>query len=263
MRLLFFREDNKRIIKLSAMLSKSSTKYIQSLHQKKYRDADNTFIAEGSKVVLELLQSGHIACKEILGLQSWLHQHEPLIRKHFSGPLHIVSDFELEKISLLSTPNQVLAVFFKPAPATFSPVAKITLALDQVQDPGNLGTIIRIADWFGIEAIICSLHCADMYNPKVVQGTMGSLGRVKILYCNLPEWLQQYKNIPVYATALNGQNVQTIKGIKEGILIIGNESKGISEEVMQLATQKITIPKFGAAESLNAAVAAGIILSHL
>ena len=245
------------------MLSKSNTKYIQSLHHKKYRDEGSTFIAEGSKVVLELLQSGHFACMEIFGMEAWLHQQEPLIRKYFSGPLQVVTDFELEKISLLSTPNQVLAVFSKQVPATYSPVAKITLALDQVQDPGNLGTIIRIADWFGIEGIICSPHCADMYNPKVVQGTMGSLGRVTILYSNLAEWMQQYKNIPVYATALNGKNVQTIKGTKEAILVIGNESKGISEEVMQLATQKITIPKTGAAESLNAAVATGIILSHL
>ena len=157
----------------------------------------------------------------------------------------------------------MLAVFSKQAPATYSPLAKISLALDQVQDPGNLGTIIRIADWFGVEGIICSPHCADMYNSKVVQATMGSLGRVTILYSNLAEWLQQYKNIPVYATALNGKNVQTIKGTKEAILVMGNESKGISEEVMQLATQKITIPKIGAAESLNAAVATGIILSHL
>src|SRR6185295_2265950 len=135
---------------------------------------------------------------------------------------------------------------------------KITLALDTIQDPGNLGTIIRIADWFGIHAIICSESCADMFNPKVVQSSMGSLGRVKLMYTNLVEWLQLNINISIYAASLNGKHVDNFMGLKEGIILIGNESRGISYEIMQMAIEKITIPKTGHAESLNAAVATGI-----
>ena len=140
---------------------------------------------------------------------------------------------------------------------------QISLALDTIQDPGNLGTIIRIADWFGIANIICSENCADIYNPKVVQSTMGSFGRVEVVYTSLVEFLNRNNSVPIYAAALNGKKVDELKGLKEGIILIGNESKGISIEIMQMATEKITIPKFGMAESLNAAVATGIILSHL
>jgi TrmH family RNA methyltransferase len=132
--------------------------------------------------------------------------------------------------------------------------------LDDIQDPGNLGTIIRNADWFGVENIICSKGTADAYNPKVVQSTMASLGRVNILYTNIPEWLQQNKDIKKYAAVLGGKDLAAFGKIKEGILVIGNESKGISPEVQQLADEKITIPKIGAAESLNAAVATAVIL---
>ena len=135
--------------------------------------------------------------------------------------------------------------------------------MDTIQDPGNLGTIIRIADWFGVKAIICSDNCTDMYNPKVVQSTMGSLGRVEVLYTNIAVWLKKNADINIYAAALEGKNISELKCLTEGIIVIGNESKGISEEVMQLCTQKITIPKTGEAESLNAAVATGIILSHI
>jgi len=248
---------------MKSMLSKTYTKYIQSLHHKKFRDIENAFIAEGSKVVMELLNSGNIVCEHILAKENWLKENEVVIRKHFKGPTETIEDFELEKISALSTPNQVLAVFkkLKPVPANLK--GKITLALDNIQDPGNMGTIIRIADWFGVAAIICSENCADRYNPKVVQSTMGSLGRVEVWYTNLQEWLKKNRVVPIYATALNGKNIGELHGLKEGIILIGNESKGISDEVMQLANEKITIAKKGHAESLNAAVAAGIILSHI
>jgi TrmH family RNA methyltransferase len=245
------------------MLSKSDTKYIQSLHLKKFRDVEHNFIAEGSKVVLDLLQCKHLACQHIIGLQEWLHTNEPFVRKYYSGPLQEVLPLELEKISALHTPNQVLAVFEKAAPAPLKLAGNISLVLDDVQDPGNMGTIIRIADWFGVKNIVCSLHSADIYNPKVVQSTMGSLGRVNIIYANLSEWLAQNNGISVYAAALDGKNLAQVKTLQEAILIIGNESKGISEAILQLATEKITIPRIGAAESLNAAVATGIILSHL
>lgn len=245
------------------MLSKTYTKYIQSLHHKKFRDAENAFIAEGSKVVMELLSSSKIVCEHILGKADWLSENESLIRTHYKGPLEIVDNFELEKISALSTPNQVLGIFKKLKQGPINVAGQISLALDTIQDPGNLGTIIRIADWFGVTNIICSDNCADMYNPKVIQSTMGSFGRVEVLYTNLVDFLNRNSTVPVYAAALNGKSVDEIKGLKEGILLIGNESKGISAELMQMATEKITIPKFGMAESLNAAVATGIILSHL
>lgn len=244
------------------MLSKTYTKYIQSLHHKKFRDTEDVFIAEGSKVVMELLISATFSCEMILGLPEWMHQHEPAIRKYYTGPLQVIEQYELEKVSALTTANQVLAVFKKGKKATVVK-GKICLMLDTIQDPGNLGTIIRIADWFGIQSILCSENCADMYNPKVVQSTMGSLGRVELIYTNLAEWMQKNDAIKTYAAALNGKKVNELKGLTEGIIVIGNESKGISAEIMQLCTEKITIPKIGQAESLNAAVAAGIILSHL
>ena len=158
----------------------------------------------------------------------------------------------------------MLAVFEKKnftAPGNIK--GKITLALDTIQDPGNFGTIIRTADWFGVEHIICSAGCADMYNPKVVQSTMGSLARVNIFYTDLTNWLQENSTVKKYAADLEGKNIGTINNIKEAIIIIGNEGKGISNDVMKLVDEKITIPKIGDAESLNAAVATGIILSHL
>lgn len=245
------------------MLSKTYTKYIQGLHHKKFRDAGNSFIAEGNKVVQELLQSGKFTCEQLLGKEAWIKENESIIREYYGGGLMLIEDYELEKISALSAPNDVLAVF-KQATAR-RPVlqSRLTLLLDTIQDPGNLGTIIRIADWFGIGDIVCSENSVELYNPKVVQGSMGSLGRVNITYTKLKELLQQHDNIKVYAAALDGENVKDLHKIKEGILIIGNESKGISGEVMSMAHKKITIPKTGQAESLNAAVAAGIILSHI
>ena len=245
------------------MLSKTYTKYIQSLHHKKFRDIENTFIAEGSKVVMDLLNSGKIVCENIVATADWLRQNELAIRRHYHGPFEVVEEYELQKISVLSTPNQVLALFQKVKQVEITLVGKLTLALDNIQDPGNLGTIIRIADWFGVQAIVCSENCADLYNPKVVQSTMGSLARVAITYTNLAVWFKKNESIPIYAAALDGKNIAEVIGLQEGILLIGNESKGISAELMDLATEKITIPKIGGAESLNAAVATGIILSHM
>jgi RNA methyltransferase, TrmH family len=244
------------------MLSKIHVKYIQSLHHKKFRDEDGVFIAEGSKVVMELLRSKKFNCRELIALPEWLHENEIGIRKFYSGDFHTAENFELDKISTLSSPSQVLAVFEKIIEEPIDITGKISLMLDTIQDPGNFGTIVRIADWFGISTIICSEATVDIYNSKVVQSTMGSLARVNIIYTNLMEFIQKNKKIKIIATALDGKDINTIKGLKEGILIIGNESKGISKELI-LANEKITIPKKGEAESLNAAVAVGIILSHL
>jgi RNA methyltransferase, TrmH family len=245
------------------MLSKTYAKYIQTLYHKKFREAENAFIAEGGKVVLELLHSKVFTCHNILGLESWLIENEAAIRKQYSGPLQQVSAIELEKISSLSTPNQVLAVFSKAKPVAIHTKEKLSLVLDNIQDPGNLGTIIRIADWFGITNIICSEKTAEMYNPKVVQSTMGSLGRVSVLYTDLEKWLLHHNDIKILAATLNGKNIYECVPTKEAILIVGNESKGISNQLLALANEQLSIPKIGQAESLNAAVATGILLSRL
>jgi TrmH family RNA methyltransferase len=242
------------------MLGKSKIKYIQSLGQKKARDEEGLFIAEGPRIVADLLAENKKVVREIYALQPWAHEHSAVIN---GIPITVITEAELGKISQLTTPNQVLAVVRKATDPSFETRDKVSLVLDGIQDPGNLGTIIRIADWFGIEQIICSLDCADQYNPKVVQSTMGSIARVQLLYTYLVTWLPLQRNIPVYAAALGGKDIAEIPFLKEGLIIIGNEAKGISPEVMELADVKITIPKKGKAESLNAAVATGIILSKL
>lgn len=242
------------------MLVKSQVKYIQSLGQKKSRDESGTFIAEGPKIVSELLQEIPGQVQQVLGLKEWLTDHAGLL----NGVETIeISEAELEKISQLQTPNQVVAVLRKFEQVTEVKLkGKLVLALDTLQDPGNLGTIIRIADWFGIEHIVCDHDSADLYNPKVVQATMGSIARVKLLYTDLAGWLAEQKTT-VYAAALEGEDITIMQKPAEGIIVIGNESKGISPAILQLVTKKITIPQKGKAESLNAAVATGIILSHL
>lgn len=246
------------------MLSKTHTKYIQTLQHKKFRDEYGVFLAEGPKVVMDLLNSRKFICKEIFALNNWLDEQAKVLSLPGDTAITAVEDFELQKISSLSTAHDVVAVFEKRKPVyDFKPAANITLVLDTIRDPGNLGTIIRIADWFGIENVVCSIGCADMYNAKVVQSTMGSLGRVNIIYANLVTWLQENRAIKIYSASLEGKDVKAFGKLKEGILIIGNEAHGVSDEVMELVHEKITIPRIGDAESLNAAVATGIILSHI
>jgi len=246
------------------MLSKTHTKYIQSLQHKKLRDETGLFIAEGPKVVMDLLNSRKFVCKEIFALKDWLQEHSKQLSLLHDTAVTEVEDFELQKISSLSTAHAVVAVFEKRKPAyKIEMASKITLVLDTIQDPGNLGTIIRIADWFGIENVVCSIGCADMYNAKVVQSTMGSLGRVNVIYTDLIKWLDENSNVKIYSASLDGADVKAVGKLKEGILIIGNEANGVSDEVMELVNEKINIPRIGEAESLNAAVATGIILSHV
>jgi TrmH family RNA methyltransferase len=246
------------------MFSKTHTKYIQSLQHKKFRDAHAVFIAEGPKVVLDLLASRKFVCKEVFAVPEWLDENAAQLKTYTGTSFEAIKDFELEKISALTTPHQVLAIFeqHRTDPDIVT-AGKITLVLDSIQDPGNMGTIIRIADWFAVQNIVCSTGSADMYNPKVVQSTMGSLARVNIIYTNLYEWLQANRPVKSYAAALEGKDVKTLQNIGEGIIIIGNESRGISENILASVNEKITIAKKGRAESLNAAVAAGIILSHI
>ena len=243
------------------MLSKTIVKYIQSLAHKKLRDEQGVFIAEGPKVVPELLLSKKFVCKIICATKNWIDEHENLL-SGLSADIQEINEIELEKISQLQTPNKVVAVFFKKEEPVIHLSNTISLMQDEIQDPGNMGTIIRTADWFGIKNIICSNECVDCYNPKVVQASMGSISRVNIIYTELEAFIDEHKEIKIYAATLSGKRLSSYK-IKEGIILIGNESKGVKENLVSLAAGQITIPKYGGAESLNAAVACGIILSHI
>lgn len=238
------------------MISKNEIKYIQSLYQKKFRDKEGVFIAEGPKLAAELLDSSYEVLK-IYATNDW--QAPTMI----DVPVTTISPAELERISQLQTPNQVVVIAKQQQPATEPELTNhLTLVLDGIQDPGNLGTIIRTADWFGVNQIVCSIDTADYYNIKVVQSTMGSICRVKIWYKDVDAFLASVK-IPVYGALLEGDNLFQQPAVKEGILIIGNESKGIRPHLKLSITQPLTIPRVGGAESLNAAVATGIILSQL
>jgi len=243
------------------MITKNQVKYIQSLGQKKSRDIENRFIAEGPKLVNELLIAENCRIVQLLALKEWIDENP-----NADNPREVIeiSEAELEKISQLTTPNQVLAVIEKIQWKNDPEIkGNVSLALDTIQDPGNMGTIIRLADWFGIKNIFCSTDCADVYSPKVVQSSMGSISRVRVEYTDILSWLTENNDVPIYAAVLNGRDITKMEKISEGIIIIGNESKGINTEMLRLANVQITIPGKGKAESLNAAVATGIILSHL
>ena len=238
------------------MISKNDVKYIQSLNFKKTRDEERVFIAEGPKLLNELLAAG-IAIKKIYATDDWAQLNNTI------QGITTITEAELQKISGLQTPNQVLAIAAQPQPATWPVLqGRLSLVLDGIQDPGNLGTIIRIADWFGITQVIASTDTVDKYNSKVVQSTMGSLLRVQVWYMDITQWLAAVP-VKVYGALLSGHNVFTTGKITEGLLVIGNESKGIRPGVMPFIQQALTIPGNGSAESLNAAVATGIILSHI
>ncbi|MBI4945255.1 MAG: RNA methyltransferase [Bacteroidetes bacterium] len=241
------------------MISKAEIKQVKLLHQKKYREEKQLFVAEGPKVVKELLQSKYNA-KEIFATDEFQVSIPNIqVRK--------VNEKELKTISTLTTPNQVLAVFEIPSPLVLQPSslsAQLLLALDDIRDPGNLGTIIRIADWFGIKNLLCSESCVDLFNPKVVQASMGSIARVNVYYENLESTLLKTKSfLPVYGATMDGENIYS-QGLSScGIILIGNESKGVSKNLLTLVSQKISIPKFShGADSLNAAVATAVICSE-
>jgi len=243
------------------MLSKAQNKYIRSLSHQKYRKEHNVFIAEGDKVAREWLRSG-ARIEIIVALQPWADEHIGLINKHPKATVYIVEDHVLASISGLQTPNHVLLVVKMPEQPAALPTNEWCLALDDIQDPGNMGTMIRIADWFGIQHVVCSPGCVDVYNPKVVQAAMGSHLRVQLHHMPLTQFISEV-NMPVFAATLHGENVYQMTKPDHGILVIGNEGKGISETVMELATHKVTIPGKGGAESLNAAVSTGILCALL
>jgi TrmH family RNA methyltransferase len=246
------------------MLSKKIVKYIQSLSHKKFRDEDGVFIAEGQKVVGEFLSDSNMKCKLVCAEKSWLSENGFLLKNISPEKIFETDEHWLKSISQLKTPNKVVAVFEKRQEEEIKNLSgKISIMLDDLQDPGNLGTIIRIADWFAIENIICSKNSVDCYNPKVVQSTMGSLSRVNVFYTDIENFIQKNKKVKVFATTLSGTSIFKLPETKEGIILIGNESKGIHEDILKLCSDQITIPKLGKAESLNAAVACGIILSQI
>src|SRR6185437_7092784 len=246
------------------MISKNQIKNISALHQKKFRKELGLFIAEGPKVVEEFLHSD-LKIVEIYGLDSWVTKNILLLKKA-NCPYFTVTEAELGRISALQTPNEGLAVLKQPVytEKDINPKADLFLYLDGVADPGNMGTIIRMADWFGIKQIFCSDTCADPFNPKVVQSTMGSLARVKMLSKDLGDICSLLKITEVYGATLGGDNLYTTKLPKKCILVIGSESHGISANNTQLLSKQISIPqaKGGETESLNAAVATSIILSE-
>ena len=219
------------------------------------------FIAEGPKIIEEALSNPVVNVKKVFAIEEWVNENKKY--SHLSEVI-TVSETDLERISQLKTPHQVLAIIETPWSEGFEiDNERIALALDGIQDPGNMGTILRIADWFGIKQMICSKDCADIYNSKVVQASMGSIFRTEVFYTDLSEWLGMLQNTIIYGAALDGIPLKSYKNIQQGILVIGNEGRGIRPEVMRHVSQKITIERIGEAESLNAAVATGIILSHI
>ena len=220
---------------------------------KKYRKREGVFVAEGPKVVGDLLRAGFCA-RCLYATQGWEWERQEL-------PCQEVTEDELRKISFLQHPQQVLGVFETPV-AQQVPSTPLSLALDGVQDPGNLGTIIRIADWFGIGTVYCSEDTADAWNPKVVQATMGSIARVNVVYTDLEKLIQDAQ-VPVYGTLLDGKNMYEQELTKEGIIIMGNEGNGISERIRKLITRRLLIPQYHVgAESLNVAIATAVVCAE-
>jgi TrmH family RNA methyltransferase len=240
------------------MLSKNEIKDIQSLGLKKQRAESGLFIAEGPKIVSELLGIIPHQVQRVFGTEDWVRENEDRLA---GIPFSVVSPSELERLSQLQTPNKVVALLQQLEPKEPSGDT-FTLYLDTIQDPGNFGTLVRIADWFGIKDIVCTPQSADLYNPKVVQSTMASIARTNVYYDEEGQWLKG-QQVPVYAATLGGKSLYEFEKVSTGILLIGNESKGLNPDLVRAATEQLTIPRRGSAESLNAAVATGIILSHL
>ena len=238
------------------MLSKNQQKIIQKLQQKKYRNELGLFVVEGKKGILEFVQAG-FKVEAIFATSLFSEQLNKL-------PLTLISKEELSKISTLKNPDEGVAIFHQPKRKGILQEGLI-LALDNIQDPGNLGTLIRLCDWFGIETLLCSEQTVDCYNPKVVQASMGSLSRVEVHYLPLEGFLATCA-LPVYVATLEGENLYTTTFPEDCVIVLGNEANGVSPEVTALANGAITIPRFGRrqqAESLNVAMAGAIIMSQV
>jgi len=237
------------------MLSKNQIKFIRSLKKKKFRQSNQLFLAEGVKVVDELLNSS-FKLHKIYGTVAFQNKLK-------IDDLQIITEEELKMVSDFTNPNQVIGIF--EIPQEKKPLDQgLTVALDDINDPGNLGTIIRLCDWFGVSQLICSNNTVDCFNPKVVQASMGSLTRVQINYVDLSNYLSQEKRV-IYGTFLDGENIYTSKHDINSVLVLGNEANGISEKIEELVQRKLTIPQFGdqqQTESLNVATATAVFLSE-
>jgi len=240
-------------------ISKNKIKFIRSLEQKKVRREERVFLAEGPKLTADLL--GHFRCRYLAATDDWLASHNTIE----ADEIDTATIDEIARASLLKTPQDVIAIFNQREEKTDITVIEkqLCLALDDVQDPGNLGTIIRIADWFGIEHIFCSTNTVDVYSPKVVQATMGALSRVHLHYVSLTELIGKLnKNVPIYGTLLDGTNIYTQELSTTGLIVMGNEGNGITAEVRQLINRKLYIPNYpegrDTSESLNVAIATAV-----
>ncbi|MDD3723309.1 MAG: RNA methyltransferase [Lutibacter sp.] len=235
-------------------LSKNQLKTITSLNQKKYRTAHHLFVVEGTKIVAEFLNST-FELEQLFCVDNTRYKN--------IGKVTEISENELKKISALVTPNNVLALFKIPSIA-LSIKSGLIVALDDINDPGNLGAIIRLCDWFGVDQLVCSTNTVDCFNQKVVQSSMGSLARISIIYTDLETYLQQ-SNLPKYAAIMDGKNVYKSKLPEKAVLVMGNEANGIRDSILKLITNTISIPRFGTlkqTESLNVATATAILLSE-
>ena len=250
------------------MLSKNQIKLISSLQKKKYRDIHQLFVAEGDKLVMDLLYS-KVKANYVIYTKDWQNQHT--LEQFDNIENKIETDLlQMKKISNLKTPSSVIAIFRIPKYDISKEIIKnsLSIILDDVQDPGNLGTIIRIADWYGIKNIFCSTNTVDLYNPKVVQSTMGAVARVNVTYSSLEQLLSEYQSFdfPFYGTTLDGDNIYNSKLVNKGFIIMGNEGKGISENIKEMLTHRLFIPNYPAdietSESLNVSVATAIICSE-
>lgn len=242
-------------------LSKNKIKYIQSLKDKKYRIEHNTFVAEGYKIVSELLLS--MRCQFLVSTPDFLSSIDI---SNIEEVIEI-TDEDLSRVSFLKTPQKVLGIFYQPTYSTdIDWNNELILALDGVQDPGNMGTIVRLADWYGIKHIFCSLDTADIYNPKTTQATMGAIARVNIHYVNLENFLVEHQSIPIYGTLLDGENMYEQKVTQNGIIVMGNEGKGIRSNIERLINKKLFIPNYPidkqSSESLNVAIATAIVCAE-
>jgi TrmH family RNA methyltransferase len=246
------------------MLSKAQSKYIHALRHKKYRQKYGCFVAEGVKVAGEILAENTLDVQGVFAVDAWIAAHPGIGRTRPGLTVTAVTEQELARLSFLETPQQVLAVCRLPSPPD-TPVLEegFTLMLESIRDPGNLGTIIRIADWFAVSQVICSEDCADAFNPKTIQATMGSIARVRVQEMPLDRALALAPGVPVFAAALEGEDIRGLTPCSPAVLVIGNESRGLSDQMLRAATRRITIPRLGRAESLNAAVATGILCSRL
>jgi RNA methyltransferase, TrmH family len=249
------------------MLSKNKAKIISHLAQKKQRLEQGLFVVEGEKIAGEMLTTNRIDIHEIYALESWVEQNERLLRR-YSNRIFTVTEAELKQISSLVTPNKVLMVAQLPPPQYDDAVinASFSLYLDGIQDPGNMGTILRTADWFSIPYVFCSPSCVDVWNPKVLQASMGAFIRVQSFEVAFDDLKKRFPDLPVCVSLLRGDNLFALKQAfpKNGLIVIGNEGNGISADIIADADYKITIPGgMTGAESLNAAVSCGILVSHL